>query len=160
MRPATMSRSWNPTGQLLQVLALASGARRIVEVGTAIGVSTLYMARALPDGGKVVSFEIDPMRHAAARDYLERAGMLDLVDLRLQDAREGLGSLDGAIDMAIHRWGQGAVRRLPRPVAAAATSRRRAGRGQRADVGHLAEGRSDGAWTISRSPAPESSTGG
>ena len=62
------------TGQLLQVLALARGARRIVEVGTAIGVSTLYLARALPDDGLVVSFEVDPERHAAARRYLEQAG--------------------------------------------------------------------------------------
>ena len=52
------------TGAFLSVLALASGARRIVEVGTAIGVSTLYLARALPPGGTVVSFEIDEARHA------------------------------------------------------------------------------------------------
>ena len=51
------------TGALLHVLALASGARRVLEVGTAIGVSTLYLARALP-GGQVVTFEIDPERQA------------------------------------------------------------------------------------------------
>jgi predicted O-methyltransferase YrrM len=88
------------TGALLHVLALARGARRILEVGTAIGVSTLYLARALPDDGKIVSFEIDPERHAAARGYLERAGVLDRADLRLQDAREGLPALDGQFDMA------------------------------------------------------------
>jgi predicted O-methyltransferase YrrM len=88
------------TGQLLQVLALATGARQIVEVGTAIGVSTLYLARALPAGGQVVSFEIDERRHAAARDYLDRAGVLDRTDLRLQDAREGLASEDREYDMA------------------------------------------------------------
>jgi predicted O-methyltransferase YrrM len=84
------------TGAFLQVLALAHGAKRIVEVGTAIGVSTLYLARALPPdgGGGVVSFEIDEQRHAAARDYLERAGLSDRVDLRLQDAREGLAELE------------------------------------------------------------------
>ena len=71
------------TGALLHVLALASGARRVLEVGTAIGVSTLYLARALPDDGRVVSFEIDPERQAAARDYLERAGLLGRADLRL-----------------------------------------------------------------------------
>ena len=90
-RPATGFPVVEPaTGQLLHVLALACGAERIVEVGTAIGVSTLYMARALPAGGKIVSFEVDPERHAAARDYLERAGVLDRADLRLQDARDGL----------------------------------------------------------------------
>src|SRR5690348_15523200 len=88
------------TGELLRVLALACGARRIVEVGTAIGVSTLYLARALPADGKIVSFEIDEQRHAAARDYLDRAGVLDRADLRLQDAREGLTSEGAAYDMA------------------------------------------------------------
>lgn len=88
------------TGQLLHVLALASGARRVVEVGTAIGVSTLYLARALPDGGTVVSFEIDEGRHEAARGYLTRAGVIDRTDLRLQDAREGLEQLSGPFDMA------------------------------------------------------------
>jgi predicted O-methyltransferase YrrM len=88
------------TGQLLHVLALARGARRVLEVGTAIGVSTLYLARALPADGRLVSFEIDERRHAAARDYLERAGLLDRTDLRLQDARDGLAKLNGEFDMA------------------------------------------------------------
>jgi caffeoyl-CoA O-methyltransferase len=88
------------TGQLLAVLVLASGARRIVEVGTAIGVSTLYMARALPANGRIVTFEIDEARHVAAREYLSRAGVLDRVDLHLQDAREGLASVSGEFDLA------------------------------------------------------------
>jgi caffeoyl-CoA O-methyltransferase len=88
------------TGRLLHVLALACGARRVLEVGTAIGVSTLYLARALPADGVIVSFEIDEQRHAAARDYLARAGVLDRTDLRLQDAREGLRGLNGTFDMA------------------------------------------------------------
>jgi predicted O-methyltransferase YrrM len=88
------------TGELLHVLALARGARRILEVGTAIGVSTLYMARALPEDGTIVSFEIDAERHEAARGYLERAGVLSRADLRLQDAREGLPELDPPFDMA------------------------------------------------------------
>jgi caffeoyl-CoA O-methyltransferase len=86
------------TGQLLQVLALASGARRAVEVGTAIGVSALYTARGLAPGGSIVSFEIDPERHAAARGYLARAGVGDRADLRLQDAREGIAAIEGAFD--------------------------------------------------------------
>ena len=88
------------TGQLLQVLALACAARRVLEVGTAIGMSTLYLARALPDGGTVVSFEIDEARQRSARGYLERAGLLDRVDLRLQDARQGLRELGGDFDLA------------------------------------------------------------
>jgi predicted O-methyltransferase YrrM len=88
------------TGMLLQLLALARGARRVVEVGTAIGVSTLYIARALPSEGVIVSFEIDERRHSAARDYLERAGLLERTELRLEDARTGLESLQGPFEMA------------------------------------------------------------
>ena len=88
------------TGQLLHILALAGGARRIIEVGTAIGFSTLYLARALPADGVIVSFEIDERRHEAAAEYLRRAGVADRTDLRLQDAREGLASLQGTFDMA------------------------------------------------------------
>ncbi len=89
-----------PTGQLLAVLVAALAARTVVEVGTAIGVSTLYMARALPAGGRILSFDVDPERHAAARDYLQRAGVLDRVVLRLQDAREGLSELSDPVDLA------------------------------------------------------------
>jgi len=88
------------TGALLQVLALAAGARRAIEVGTAIGVSTLYIARGLASGGQIVSFEVDPERHGAAAAYLRRAGVIDRVDLRLQDARAGLTSLRGTFDFA------------------------------------------------------------
>jgi predicted O-methyltransferase YrrM len=91
------------TGALLHALALARGARRIVEVGTAIGVSTLYLARALPeeDDAALVSFEIDPGRHAAATRYLTRAGLSSRVDLRLTDARAGLRDLEpGTFDLA------------------------------------------------------------
>jgi predicted O-methyltransferase YrrM len=88
------------TGQLLHILALASGARQILEVGTAIGVSTLYLARALPADGQVVSFEIDEARQRSARGYLERAGVIDRVDLRLEDARQGLRTLAEDFDLA------------------------------------------------------------
>ncbi|HET6447686.1 MAG TPA: class I SAM-dependent methyltransferase, partial [Conexibacter sp.] len=88
------------SGALLDVLAHAIGARRIVEVGTAIGVSTLHLARALPADGELVSFEIDPDRHAAAQDYLGRDELSARIDLRLQDARAGLAELSGPFDMA------------------------------------------------------------
>lgn len=88
------------TGALLSVLVASSGARRVVEVGTAIGVSTLHIARSLPADGLVVSFEVDEARHRAARDYLDRAGVGGRADLRLLDAGEGLGQLEpGAWDM-------------------------------------------------------------
>jgi predicted O-methyltransferase YrrM len=87
------------TGRLLEVMARARSARRALEVGTAIGVSTLYIARGLVEDGEIVSFEIDPERHAAAVDYLRRAGLGERADLRLQDAREGLRALTGSFDL-------------------------------------------------------------
>jgi predicted O-methyltransferase YrrM len=88
------------TGAFLHVLALASRARRVLEVGTAIGVSTLYLARAVPEDGEVVSFEINQQRQRVAQSYLERAGLGNRIDLRLQDAREGLRELEGEFDFA------------------------------------------------------------
>lgn len=136
------------TGQLLHVLARACGARQIVEVGTAIGVSTLYLARALPPDGQLVSFEIDERRHAAARDYLGKAGLLDRADLRLQDARTGLESLDdGRFDMAFIdgvkvQYGDYLDALLPllRPGGVLAVD-------NVLMSGTVAEGHSDGRWT-------------
>jgi caffeoyl-CoA O-methyltransferase len=84
------------TGGLLEVVAAATGTKRAVEVGTAIGVSTLHLARG---GAHVTSFEVDPERHEAAKDYLRRAGVE--ADLRLQDASEGLAELESdSFDLA------------------------------------------------------------
>lgn len=88
------------TGILLEVLVALAGARTAVEVGTAIGVSTLHIARGLREGGTVISFEVDAERQTAARGYLERAGVGDRVDLRLEDGAEGLAGLEGPIDFA------------------------------------------------------------
>jgi predicted O-methyltransferase YrrM len=135
------------TGQLLSVLALTRRARRVLEVGTAIGVSTLYLARALPDGGTVVSFEIDEARQQAARGYLGRAGVLDRADLRLQDARQGLGELSGTFDLAFidgvkAQYGDylDAVLPLLGPGSVLAVD-------NVLMSGTVAEGRSDGHWT-------------
>ena len=135
------------TGALLHVLALARSPRRAVEVGTAIGVSTVYIARALRRDDVLVSFEIDEARHAAARGYLERAGMLSCVDLRLADAREGLAALEGPFDMAFIdgvKTEYGDYLDVLLPLL-----------GERAVLvvdnvlmgGTVAEGRSDGRWT-------------
>ena len=85
------------TGRLLEILTAASGAGRAVEVGTAIGVSTLHLARG---GAHVTSFEVDELRHEAALGYLARGGFAASTDLRLQDATEGLATLDGFFDVA------------------------------------------------------------
>jgi predicted O-methyltransferase YrrM len=84
-------------GLMLGVLARAAGARRVIECGTAIGVSTLHLARG---GAHVTSFEVDRERHEAARGYLQQAGLADHVDLRLEDAAAGLRSLEPPFDLA------------------------------------------------------------
>lgn len=135
------------TGALLQVLALASGARRVIEVGTAIGVSTLYIARALPADGRIVTFEIDSARHSTAEDFLRRASVLDRVELRLEDARAGLASLEPGFDLAFidgvkAQYGDYFEALLPllAPGAVLAVD-------NVLMSGTVAEGRSDGHWS-------------
>jgi predicted O-methyltransferase YrrM len=135
------------TGALLGVLAAACGARRVVEVGTAIGVSTLHIARALPEGGSIVSFEVNEQRHLAARGYLDRAGLGGRADLRLQDAGEGLATLEpGGFDMAFL---DGLKGDYPRHLELALPLLRRGGVLAVDNTllsGTVAEGRSDGHW--------------
>ena len=70
----------------------------VLEVGTAIGYSTLHMAEQLSEG-RVVTLERDPERAARARDFLERAGVADRVELVEGDALETLPALDGPFDL-------------------------------------------------------------
>ncbi|MEV0123616.1 class I SAM-dependent methyltransferase [Streptomyces sp. NPDC050703] len=91
--------------QLLALLVRVTGARRVLEVGTFTGYSSLCMARALPPGGTVVTCDISERWTAVARRYWERAGVADLIDLRLGDAAETLGALGaqdgpGSFDLA------------------------------------------------------------
>ncbi len=77
-------------GKLLNLLARAIGARRILELGTLGGYSTIWLARALPAGGRVVTIESSPKHANVARGNLERAGVAPLVDLRVGAALEVL----------------------------------------------------------------------
>jgi caffeoyl-CoA O-methyltransferase len=134
-------------GALLHVLARAIGARRIVEVGTAIGVSTLHLARALPQGGELISFEIDPERRAAASAYLGRAELAARVDLRLLDARAGLAELEGPFDLA---FVDGVKAQYAEYLELIVPLLRRGGLVAIDNVlmsGTVAQGRSDGHWT-------------
>lgn len=81
------------TGRLLQILVAATGARRVLEVGTLGGYSTLWLARALPDDGRVVSLEFNPHHADVARSNLASAGVGDRVDIRVGDARVTLAAL-------------------------------------------------------------------
>ena len=85
------------TGRLLAVLARVLDPV-VLEVGTAIGYSTLHMASEL-ENGRVVTLERDPERAAQARDYLERGGVADRVEIVEGDALETLAGLDGPFDV-------------------------------------------------------------
>jgi predicted O-methyltransferase YrrM len=80
-------------GKLLSLLARAAGARRILEIGTLGGYSTLWLARALPREGRLVTLEIDPRHAAVARENLTRGSLLDRVEIRIGPAIESLESL-------------------------------------------------------------------
>jgi predicted O-methyltransferase YrrM len=80
-------------GRLLELLARAQGARRILEIGTLAGYSTMWMARALPPGGRLVTLEADARHAAVARENLTRAGLAEVVELRLGPALETLPRL-------------------------------------------------------------------
>jgi caffeoyl-CoA O-methyltransferase len=74
-------------------MARAQSARRILEIGTLAGYSTIWLARALPAGGRVVTLEANPMHADIARANLSRAGVADRVDIRLGKALETLPQL-------------------------------------------------------------------
>jgi predicted O-methyltransferase YrrM len=89
-------------GKLLMLLAQAQGARKILEIGTLGGYSTIWLARALPSDGRLITLEAVPTHAKVARANIERAGCADRVEVRLgraletlpQLAAEGLGPFD------------------------------------------------------------------
>lgn len=83
-------------GKLLQVLALAIGAKRILEVGTLGGYSGIHFARVLPEDGKLITLEIDPHHAEVARHNFEQAGIGHKTEIRLGPASETLGQLAAA----------------------------------------------------------------
>jgi predicted O-methyltransferase YrrM len=86
-------------GRLLEALAAGVGARRILEVGTAIGYGALCLARGAPEA-RVVCLDNDPERLAVAREYLQRGGVLERVELIEGDALVSLERLNGPFDLA------------------------------------------------------------
>jgi predicted O-methyltransferase YrrM len=83
-----------PQGKLLHLLAQIQGARAILEVGTLGGYSTIWLARALPAaGGRLVTLEADSIHAEVARANLDRAGLLNVVEIRLGPALETLPKL-------------------------------------------------------------------
>jgi predicted O-methyltransferase YrrM len=83
-----------PQGMLLQMLARLQGARTVLEFGTLGGYSTILLARALPEGGKLITLEANGDYAEVARESIERAELADAVDLRVGPALETLPVLE------------------------------------------------------------------
>jgi predicted O-methyltransferase YrrM len=80
-------------GKLLELLARVSGARRVLELGTLGGYSTIWLARALPSDGRLVTLEADPHHAALARANIARAGFSEIVQVRVGRALQTLPEL-------------------------------------------------------------------
>jgi len=80
-------------GRLLEVLARVVGARRILEIGTLAGYSAIWLARALPEGGRLVTLELDPARAEIARGNLAQAGLADRVEVVTGRAVDSLDAM-------------------------------------------------------------------
>ena len=86
-------------GKFLELMVRISGARRVLEIGTLGGYSTIWLARALPSGGSVVTLEIDPHHADIARENLKNAGVLERVEITVGPALDTLSALyEGACE--------------------------------------------------------------
>lgn len=83
-------------GKLLYLLALINRAKRILEIGTLGGYSAIWLARALPPDGKLISLEIDPHHAEVARRNIERAGFSQTIEVRVGAALESLAQIKTA----------------------------------------------------------------
>jgi predicted O-methyltransferase YrrM len=90
-------------GRLLYLEARALGARSVVEYGTSFGISTIYLAAAVKDngGGRVIGSEIEPSKHTRAVANLAEAGLADIAEVRLGDARETLRDVPAPVDLVL-----------------------------------------------------------
>jgi caffeoyl-CoA O-methyltransferase len=93
-------------GRFLWTMAQTSGAKRVLEIGTSDGYSTLWLARGVrTNGGKIVTLEIDKERHEQALANFKKAGFDDMIDARLGDAMKLIPTLEGEFDFIfIDAW--------------------------------------------------------
>ena len=82
-------------GKMLFLLVQMARAKRILEVGTLGGYSTIWLARALPEGGSLVTLELEPHHAAVARQNFERADVSDKIDIRVGPAAHSLAAMGG-----------------------------------------------------------------
>src|SRR5689334_14038025 len=85
-------------GRLLELMVGMCGASSVLEVGTLGGYSTIWLARGLPAGGKVLTLELDPHHADVARANLDAAGFADVVEVRVGPAAESLAALRETFD--------------------------------------------------------------
>jgi predicted O-methyltransferase YrrM len=85
-----------PQGKMLHLLARIAGAKRVLEVGTLGGYSTIWLARALPEGGKLISLEVSPHHAEVARANIASAGLAAKVEVRVGPALETLAGMRAA----------------------------------------------------------------
>lgn len=90
-------------GRFIYSVARLGKATRIVEFGTSMGISAIYLAAAIRDngGGRLMGTELEPSKVSQARANLEAAGLADLVDIREGDALQTLGNVEAGIDMLL-----------------------------------------------------------
>jgi len=85
-------------GKLLFLLARMRGAKRVLEIGTLGGYSSIWLGRAVAPDGRVTTLEIDPHHADVARKNIDRAGLRDVVDIRLGRALDTIKTLSGPFD--------------------------------------------------------------
>jgi predicted O-methyltransferase YrrM len=86
-------------GRMLEFLVFLAQPERVLEIGTYSGYSALSMAQALPEGGRIISCELDPERVAFAERHIAGAGMADRIEVRQGPALETIAALDGPFDL-------------------------------------------------------------
>lgn len=89
-------------GKFLQILMKAVNAKKVVEIGALFGYSTIWLARALPADGKLITLELNPLHVQVTRNNVKRAGLADKVEVRQGPAAESLATLksEGPFDLA------------------------------------------------------------
>jgi caffeoyl-CoA O-methyltransferase len=86
-------------GRFLELLVYASGARRVLELGTYSGYSSISMAAALPDGGRIDTCEVSERHAEVARRFIDEAGYSDRITVHLAPALETISRLEGSFDL-------------------------------------------------------------
>ncbi len=86
-------------GKLLQIFAKSCNAKNVLEIGTLGGYSTIWLARALPENGKMITIELDPKYAEVAHKNIKKANLQNKVEIRVGEALEVLETINGTFDL-------------------------------------------------------------